>query len=69
MAVARTAPKCFKCGKSEIGIYRDQSHIPLNMQIIGDTFIRWEHDGKCIGETKEYIEFIKGFNPHKDGKA
>jgi hypothetical protein len=58
MAVYRTTPKCFKCGKKQIGIYQNQSHLPMNLRIIGDTFERWEHDGKCVGETEEYKMFI-----------
>lgn len=45
MAVARTAPKCPKCGQSYGGIYQDQSNVPIMHRLIGDTFIRWDIEG------------------------
>lgn len=48
MAVNRTPPQCPKCGKRIYAIYKDQSGLPPAMQLIGDTFIKWDWEGhKC----------------------
>lgn len=59
MAVARTAPKCPKCGESYGGIYRDQSNVPIMHRLIGDTFIRWDISGHiCRLGIRYFIERI-----------
>lgn len=66
MAVLREPPICPKCGKKMIGRYKNQSHIPISMQLIGDTFIGWEHDGPCAENTeslKGLLSFISNDNP------
>jgi len=54
MAVYRTTPTCKYCGKAIAkSIYRDQSDLPISMQLIGDTFIRWGYTQcKCKGAKK-----------------
>lgn len=55
MARYREAPKCPFCGKVIAKAkYRDQSNLPLQMQLIGDTFEGWEYE---IHECKEQKEF------------
>ena len=57
MAVARTAPKCPKCGQDIGAIYRDQSNVPIMHRLIGDTFIRWDFEGHvCKVGIKYFIE-------------
>jgi hypothetical protein len=44
MAIYRKQPTCPYCGKVIAkGVYKDQSHLPFMMRVIGDTFLRWEY--------------------------
>lgn len=58
MAVYRKTPECSFCGKPIAkAIYKDQSDLPITMQLIGDTFIRWEYKKcKCKGAKKAIKE-------------
>lgn len=61
MAVYRQTPTCNYCGKSIAkAIYRDQSHLPTMLRVIGDTFIRWDYKKcKCKGAKKARKEMKK----------
>jgi len=54
MAIIREEPKCPFCGESIAEAkYRDQSHIPINSRIIGDTFEGWNYKKhKCEKEQE-----------------
>ena len=54
MAVYRPTPTCSYCGKAIAkAIYKDQSDLHISMQLIGDTFIRWDYTQcKCKGAKK-----------------
>lgn len=44
MAIIRRTPTCHLCGaKIAKAVYKDQSKLPLQLRVIGDTFIRWEY--------------------------
>lgn len=48
MAIYRTNPTCIKCGEMIYGIYKDRSNLPIQMQLIDDTFVKWDYEGhKC----------------------
>lgn len=56
MALYREYPKCPFCKKVIAkGVYKDQSNLPVSMQIIGDTFIRWEYEKHECEEEKVFI--------------
>ncbi len=59
MAMHRRTPKCPYC-KVPIGtpVYQDQSHLPVNQQIIGDTFLRWEYIEHECKEGNEHFENV-----------
>lgn len=59
MAILRAAPRCMYC-KEIIAeeIHLDQSDIPTNQQLIGDTFIRWDYKEHECEEGKEYLRLI-----------
>jgi len=61
MAVYRPTPICNYCGKAIAkAIYRDESDLPISMQLIGDTFIRWDYTQcKCKGAKKSRKELKK----------
>lgn len=61
MALYRPTPTCPHCGEpTHKAIYRDQSHLPPMLQIIGDTFEGWESlEHTCKGQ-EEWIKSIKG---------
>lgn len=50
MALARGAPRCFKCGEHYKGKYTDQSDTTVHLQLIGDTFIGWDIEGHTCSE-------------------
>lgn len=52
MAVYRPPQHCLFCGKELIARYRDQSHLPPSMRLIGDTFEGYE-PCKCKGKGKK----------------
>ncbi len=60
MAVSRQAPRCEFCDEVITEAkYKDQSHLPINMQIIGDTFEGWEYlDHSCRGK-EEFQKQVK----------
>jgi hypothetical protein len=69
MAVYREAPTCPKCGKKMRGVYNKQIGVPVAMKLIGDTFLRWEHDGPCAEPTessKGLLKFITNDNPSSE---
>ena len=49
MAVYRPTPTCENCGEPIAkAIYEDESFLPPNQRLIGDTFLRWEYiDHNC----------------------
>lgn len=50
--LARTKPKCIKCGGEIYGKY----DVPTDLTFIGDTFQGWDYEGhKCIMEEQEEI--------------
>jgi len=52
--IYREAPKCPFCGKVIAKAkYKDQSDLPLSMQIIGDTFEYWEYEKHECEEQKK----------------
>lgn len=54
MAIRRESPKCVFCGEviaKEVHI--DQSHLPPEQRLIGDTFLHWENiEHECEGAKK-----------------
>lgn len=57
--IYREAPKCYFCGKVIAKAkYRDESHLPLSMQTIGDTFQYWEYEKHECKEQKKMEDNI-----------
>lgn len=56
MAVYREAPICPKCKEPYKGLYRDESKLPVQMRLIGDTFIRWDIEGHVCKPKKDEKE-------------
>lgn len=63
MAIHRENPRCPYCLKVIAkAIYKDQSAVPSNMRIFGDTFERWEYeDHRCKEGDKATEEINKLF--------
>ena len=41
----RNPPRCLRCNGVIHPVYRDQSDLPPQLQVIGDTFSHWDYDG------------------------
>ena len=63
MAILRQTPSCPFCEKPiATAVYRNQSDLPISMQIIGDSFVRWDYiECGCEGSMKAKEEFAAGF--------
>jgi hypothetical protein len=60
MAIHRETPTCPFCGKPTAkAIYKDQSNVPWFMQMIGDTFIRWEEIKHSCKGMKQFEKECK----------
>ena len=61
MALHRDPPTCIFCGKIIAKArYQDQSNIPMQMRLIGDTFIEWvysKHECKGLKDMHKEIKF------------
>ena len=56
MAVFRPPQNCPHCGKAMKQKHRDQSKLPPSMQVYGDTFEGWEHDGDCVPPEESLLK-------------
>jgi len=55
MAIYREAPKCPFCGEVIAKAkYRDQSDLPVSVQLIGDTFEGWEYEEHSCKEWEDF---------------